>query len=101
MLCICALEELTKPGTLRFCIGRKVEYDGDALRQEGTNVWSKRIPQSGRVLDEPRYISDLARKEVIQELVLNKENGIFSLGQISRERGLSCRHFAAQENQLR
>ena len=29
---------------------------------------------------------------MIQELVLNKENGIFSLGQISRERGLSCRH---------
>jgi len=38
---------------------------------------------------------------VIQELVLNKKNGIFSLGQISRERGLSCRHFAAKENQLR
>jgi hypothetical protein len=46
-------------------------------------------------LDESRYISDLTRKEVIQELVLNKENGIFSLGQISRERGLSCGHFAA------
>ena len=52
MLCIGALEELTEPSTLRFCIGRKVEYDGDALRQESTNVWPKRIPQSGRVLDE-------------------------------------------------
>jgi AraC-like DNA-binding protein len=101
MLCIGALEELTEPGPLGFCIGRKVEYDLDALRQESTNVWPKRITQSGRVLDESRYISDLARKEVIQELVLNKENGILSLGQISRKRGLSRRHFAAQENQLR
>ena len=101
MLCIGALEELTEPGPLRYCIGRKVEYDGDALRQESTNVWPKCIPQSGRVLDESGYISDLSRKEVIQELVLNKENGIFSLGQLSRESGLSCCHFAAQENQLR
>jgi hypothetical protein len=38
---------------------------------------------------------------VIQQLVLYKQNGIFSLGQISRERGFSCRDFAAQENQLR
>ena len=39
-----AFEEFPEPGTLRFCIGRKVEYDGDALRQERTNVWPKRIP---------------------------------------------------------
>ena len=101
MLSIGALEQLTEPGTLRFCIGRKVEYDGDALRQESTDVWPKRILQSGRVLDESWYVSDLARKQVIQELVLNKENGIFSLSQISRESGLSCRHLATQENQLR
>jgi len=62
MLSIGALEQLTEPGTLRFCIARKVEYDGDALRQESTNVWPKRVLQSGRALDEPRYISDLTRK---------------------------------------
>jgi hypothetical protein len=39
--------------------------------------------------------------KAIQELVLYKENGIFSLGQISRESGFPCRHLAAQENQLR
>jgi hypothetical protein len=64
-------------------------------------VRPKRVLQSGRVLDESRYIDDLARKKAIQELILNKENGIFTLGQIFRQRGLSCRHFAAQENQLR
>jgi hypothetical protein len=101
MVSIGALEQLTEPGTLRSCIARKVEYDGDALRQESTHVWPKRVFQSGRALDESRYIGDLAGKKVIQELVLNKENGIFSLGQISRKRGLPCRHFAAQENQLR
>jgi hypothetical protein len=101
MLSIGALEQLTEPGTLRFCIARKVEYDGDTLRQESTNVWPKRVLQSGRALDESRYISDLARIQAIQELVLYKENGIFSLGQISRESGFPCRHLAAQENQLR
>src|SRR5687767_12993595 len=95
------LDELTEPGTLRLGIAREVEYDGDTLRQKSTNVWSQRVLQSGRVLDESRYISDLARKQVIQELVLNKEHGMFSLSQISRERGLSCRHLAAEENELR
>ena len=79
MLSIGALEQLTEPRTLRFRVARKVEYDGDAFRQERTNVWAKRVLQSGRVLDEFGYIRDLARKQVIQELVLNKENGILPL----------------------
>lgn len=33
-----------------------------------------------------RYITDLARKEVIQETCPEQENGISSLGQISRTR---------------
>jgi hypothetical protein len=37
---------------------------------------------------------------VIQELVLNKENGMLLAGQLFRESGLSCRHLAAQEDQL-
>jgi hypothetical protein len=101
MLNIRALEYSTEPCTLRLCIRRKVEYNGNAFRQEGANVWRERILQAGRALDESRYISDLARKQVIQELVLYKENSIFTLGQISRESGFSCRHLAAQENQLR
>ncbi len=101
MLSVGALEQLTEPGPLRSCIARKVEYDGDALRQESTHVWPKGVPQSGRALDESRYISDFAGKQAIQELVLNKENSMFSLRQISRERGLSRRHLAAQEDQLR
>ncbi len=52
-------------------------------------MWRKRIPQSGRVLGESGHISDLARKQGIQELVLYKENGIFTLGRTSRESGFS------------
>jgi hypothetical protein len=74
MVSIGALEQLTEPGTLRSCIARKVEYDGDALRQESTHVWPKRVFQSGRALDESRHIGDLAGKKVIQELVLKKIN---------------------------
>jgi hypothetical protein len=101
MLNIRALEYSTEPRTLRLRIAREVEYDGYALRQESANVWLERILQSGRALDESRYISDLARIQAIQELVLYEENGIFSLGQISRETGFPCRHLTAQENQLR
>src|SRR5687768_630658 len=96
-----ALEQLTEPGTLRFGIARKVEHDGDAARQEITNVWPERVPQPGRKLGESRYIDDLARKQAFQELVLYDQNGIFPPGQISRERGLSSCHLAAEENQLR
>jgi hypothetical protein len=35
--------------------------------------------------DESRYVSDLARKQPIEQLVLRQKNGIFPLGQISRE----------------
>jgi hypothetical protein len=101
MVNIRALEYSTEPRTLRLCIGRKVEYDGNAHRQESANVRLERILQSGRALDESRYISDLARIQAIQELVLDQENGIFSLGQISRESRFPCRHLAAHENQLR
>jgi hypothetical protein len=101
MLSMRALEYSTEPRTLRLGIARKVEDDGNALRQERANVWLERILQSGRALDESRYISDLARIQAIQELVPSKENGIFSLGQVSRESGFPCRHLAAQEDQLR
>jgi hypothetical protein len=40
-------------------------------------------------------ISDLTKIQATQEL-----NGIFSLGQLSRESGFPCRHLAAQEDQL-
>jgi hypothetical protein len=95
-----ALEYSTEPRALRLRIARKVEYYGNPLRQERANVWLERILQSGRALDESWYISDLARIQAIQELVLYEENGIFSPGQISRESGFPCRHLAAQENQL-
>ena len=62
MLGMGPLEQLTEPGTLRFGIAGKVEDDGDALRQESTHVWRKRVLQSGRALDESRYIRDLVRK---------------------------------------
>jgi hypothetical protein len=100
MLNIRALEYPTEPRTLRLCIARKVEYDRDPLRQESAHVWLERILQSGRALDESRYVSDLARIQTIQELVLYKENGILSLGQVPREPGFPCRHLAAQEQQL-
>ena len=32
---------------------QEVEYDGDALRQESTNVWPKRIPNREEYLMNP------------------------------------------------
>jgi len=96
-----ALAYSMEPRTLRLCIRGKVEYDGNTFRQESANVWRQRVVQTGRALDESRYVSDLARKKLFQELVLYQKNGIFSLGQISRESGFSRRHLAAQKNQLR
>jgi hypothetical protein len=72
MLCIGTLKQVTEPGSLRPSIAGKVKYDRDALRQESTNVWSERVLQSGRVIDELPYVSDLAREEPIQEFVLDK-----------------------------
>ena len=60
MLNIRALEYSAEPRTLRLGIARKVEYDGDALRQECANVCLERFLQSGRALDVFRNISDLA-----------------------------------------
>ncbi len=101
MLNIRMLEYSPEPRTLRLCIAREVEYDGNAFRQKSANVWHEGVLQAGRALDESRYVSDLTRIQATQELVLDKENGIFSLGQISGECGFSCRHLAAQEDQLR
>src|SRR4030095_5917680 len=101
MLRVGTLEQLAEPCSLRSRIAGKVENDSDAVRQERTHVRPERVLQPGRVLDESRDVGDLARKQVIQEFVLNQENGILSLGQLSRERGLSGRHLAAQEDQLR
>ena len=61
MFSIGALEQLTEPGTLRLCIARKVEYDGDTLRQESTNVWPQRAPQSGRAFDEWTFLPPSCR----------------------------------------
>src|SRR5262249_19119579 len=79
----------------------KVEDHGDAVRQESAHVWPEGLPQSGRAPDEVRYVDDLAGKEMVQELVLNDENGAFSVGQLFRQGGLSGRHLAAQKHQLR
>src|SRR5689334_3047100 len=95
-----SLKQLSKPFALRFRVGWKVEYDRDPFQQERTNVWPKRVLQSRRTFDVSRYISDFSRKQVIQEFVLNQENGRFLLGQIFRKGGFPCRHFAAHENQL-
>jgi len=96
-----ALEQLTKPRALGLRVPWKIEHDRYALRQESANVRRERVLQSRRAPDESRDIGDLAGIEVIQELVLHKQDGIFALGQLSRQRGLPCPHLAAQENQLR
>ena len=70
------------------------------LRQEASYVRRQRVLQARRVFDEPRDVGDLAWKQVIEEFVLNQENGILSPDQLSRERGLSGRHLATQEDQL-
>jgi hypothetical protein len=73
---------------------------GDTLRQDGANVWRKRVLQSRRALHESRNVGDLARKQSIQEIVLNKKDSISSSGQISCESGFACRHLSAEETQL-
>src|SRR5687767_9601218 len=99
MLDLRVLEYSAEPRTLRVCIARKVEYDGNALRQDGANVRREGVPQPRRAIDESRYISDLAGEELIQELVLYEEDGIVPLGEISRERRFSYRHLVAKEHQ--
>src|SRR5208283_432816 len=100
VLNISPLDQLAKPPTLRLCIGREIQHDGDTPRQESADVWCERAPQSRTALYESRYISDLARKQGTQKLVLLEEDSIFSSGQIPCESGFACRHLAAQENQL-
>jgi imidazole glycerol phosphate synthase subunit HisF len=100
MLNISPLDQLAKPHTLRLCITGEIQNDGDTPRQESANVGSERASQSRIALYESRYISDLARKQGIQKLVLHEEDRIFSFGQIPCESGLTCRHLATQENQL-
>ena len=60
MLNVHALEYSAEPGALRFCIGREVEYDRNAFRQESADVWLERVLQPRRALDESRYVIDLA-----------------------------------------
>src|SRR5262249_45665683 len=95
-----ALEHSAEPRALNPRVAGKVEYDGQALRQERAHVWLERVPQSGGVLDESRNIEDLAGIESVQELVLDYENGILPLGEFSGQRGFSRGHLAAQEDQL-
>jgi hypothetical protein len=44
------------------------------------------VPQPGGALDEPGHVGDLARKEMLQELVLHEKDGLAVFGQFSRER---------------
>src|SRR6516225_3674097 len=101
MLNIRSLDQLAKPRTLRLGVGREIEHDGDSLRQESANEWRKRVLESRRALDESLNVSDLARKQGIQEIVLHKQHSVLSIGQISCESGLACSHLAAEENQFR
>jgi hypothetical protein len=101
MLNIRTLDQLAKPCTLHLGVAGKIEHDRNTLRQKSANVWSERVLQSRRTLDESRNVRDLARKQGIQEIVLNKKDSILSNGQISCERGLACRYLPAEEHQLR
>src|ERR1700745_2641063 len=101
MVNIRTLDQLAKPRTLRFGIAREIEHDGDPLRQKSANVWPKRVLQPRRALHESRNVGDLARKQGVQEIVLHKTDTIFSTGQIPCESRLTCRHLAAEENQVR
>src|SRR6476646_10206775 len=100
MFHIRGLDDSAEPCALRSRICRKVEYDGNAFRQESANVRRERIVQQGRPLHVSRYIGNLARTKAIQHLVLHKENSIVSRGQLSRESRLSCRHLATEEYQF-
>src|SRR6478672_431999 len=96
-----ALDQLAKPLTLRLGSGCEIKHDGDPFRQESANVGRERVLQSRVALDECLNVGDLARKQGLQEIILHKKDSIFSIGQISCESGLTCRHLPAEENQLR
>ena len=101
MFSIRGFKQLPKPRALRCRVAGKVEHDRNAFCQQRADMSGQSILESGGVLDESWYVSNLARKQPIQELVLHQKNGIFPLGQISRESRFASRHFSAQENQLR
>jgi len=96
-----ALEELTEPRTLRLCVAGKVEYDGNAFRQNSADVRGEDMPQPGGALEEPGHVGDLPGKEMLQELVLHEKDGVPVLGQFSRERTFSGRHLAAEKYECR
>src|SRR5258705_13911442 len=101
MLNIRSFNQLAEPRTLLPGIAGKIEHDGNTLRQESAKVGRERALQSRRVLDECRYVGDLARKQGTHEIVLRKKDRIFSNRQISCKSGLARRHLPAEENQLR
>ncbi len=64
-------------------------------------MWRQRVPEPGRELKEFRYVSNLTRKQLFQKLILYQESGVLLVGQFLGEGGLSGRHLAAEEDQLR
>jgi hypothetical protein len=95
------LEDFPEPCTLRLCIAWKIEYHGNAFRQDGADVGRDGVPQPRRAVQEPGYVCNLARKEMLQELVLHEKDGVAVFGQFSGERAFSGRHLAAQKHQRR
>lgn len=66
-----ALEQFTKPCTLRLCVAWKIEDNGNAFRQESTNVWRESLFQPRRALNESRYVHNLAGIQSVQEFILH------------------------------
>src|SRR6185436_11639186 len=95
------LDQTAKPSTLRFSSSSEIEHHRNPLRQEGANVGRERVLQSGIALHKFRNAGDLAGIQRSQPIVLHEKKGAFPLGQLSGESGFSCRHFPADENQLR
>ena len=95
------LEDFPEPCALRPGIARKIEYDGNAFRQDRADMWRDGVPQPQRAVEEPGHVGDFAGKEMLQELVLDEKEGGVVLGQFSRERAFPGRHLAAEKYERR
>src|SRR6187551_2974787 len=80
-----ALEHLPEPGPLRPGVAGEVENDRHPLRQHGANVRRYGMSQARRAVQDTGHIGDLTRKEALEEFVLDEEDGMAAVGEISRE----------------
>lgn len=101
MLDVGALEQCSKPLTPDSGIGRKVEDDGYAPRQELLDVKRQRFSHSSRASDEILEGSDLSRIQRFEQFILHEKNGVLRSSQFPRVRRFPGGHLPAHEIQRR